>query len=108
MYEGVPDYVETGTAQTNDALPRDATGRTATGRPTTRRRRGQPAAPSPTRPCGSSCPVNCVVPNPSILVVVVQFSNVDLTRWRCDDCGGTEDIPEPPVEQFEGRRRCRR
>ena len=118
MYEGVPDYVETGTAQRpGDSAARRTAG-TRTGRPTTRRRRGRRAAPSATRPCGSSCPANYVVRSPSILVVVVDPLNVDLTRWRCDDCGGTEDIPEPPVEQFEvqvtqvptltGRRRRRR
>ena len=118
MYEGVPDYVETGTAQTNDRFccaahcrsPHGPAYDTTASRPTRRSVSDQAMWQLVScELCGSkSIHIGCSG----------RSLNVDLTRWRCDDCGGTEDIPEPPVEQFEvqvtqvptltGRRRRRR
>ena len=118
MYEGVPDYVETGTAQTNDRFccaahcrsPHGPAYDTTSSRPTRRSVSDQAMWQLVScELCGSkSIHIGCSG----------RSLNVDLTRWRCDDCGGTEDIPEPPVEQFEvqvtqvptltGRRRRRR
>ena len=100
LFEGLPDYVKTGAVNANDRFccaehcqsPYGPTYDTTSNRPT---RRG---AHEQSRwqllsclSCGSkSVHIGCSG----------RSLNVDLTRWRCDDCGGAPTLPAV-VPQFE-------